>query len=352
MASRYDNFTIPMSDATLFVLGAGAYFGNDPRMTPVQTSNSITVSGLSVSNPTFSFASTWPTAAPTQTPAPTPPLPTGNFIMATFKQTMYTESSCTDSSKALYATASTYGLCVPREDGSYLRSVPGVPPVTNPDDPITVPIYASIYSDAQCTNQTSSLPTASLKANYCALDQPGTWFKYEYVVSKNDGNFEVAPASQLVNPMYAYNSASDAGCAAHDLTSVTYYRAIPVLNKCTYSPINSEYATTTCMDGTLYVNSYDNNQCSGSAETQPVLEKTDCDGSGERLRMWTTSCGPSPSPRPTPKPIPPAPASDDDNGSGSSDDDSGDGSGGTPIAVSLLMFATSVLPMIPLLAQC
>merc|ERR1712072_22349 len=51
---------------------------------------------------------------------------------------------------------------------------------------------------------------------------------------------------------------------------------------------------------------------------------------------------------PTPKPTPSAPNTDDDGG-GSNDDDGG-GSSGSPLGVSLLIIATSVLPMIPLLA--
>ena len=85
-------------------------------------------------------------------------------------------------------------------------------------------------------------PPVLLKSNYCyASREVGVYEKFTYVEQKS-GNFNVAPADNIVAPVYAYTYASGSDCGKHSLANVASYTALPAQTKCIiYEGISFKY---------------------------------------------------------------------------------------------------------------
>merc|ERR1712147_169664 len=114
------------------------------------------------------------------------PIPTGNLIVSTVIQYIYTNAvDCSDNSKIASAVGTSYGLCQPIFSSgtiTYIRNVTGVPAMTSPNGPYKVPVYSAQFSDSQCTNKIMDYPDTSIQANQCiSAAEAGLYVFVDYI---------------------------------------------------------------------------------------------------------------------------------------------------------------------------
>jgi hypothetical protein len=114
-AGRYLNMDLPLNTNNLLALTAPA--GNLTSLAfPMASSAQDT--GIGITGLTISLQQTWPTTAPTPSPAPTQPIPQGSLILSTVVEYVYTGATgCSDNSKIAVAEGKSYGLCLPAGGG-------------------------------------------------------------------------------------------------------------------------------------------------------------------------------------------------------------------------------------------
>eukprot|EP00605_Chrysophyceae_sp_TOSAG23-4_P000027 GSChrysophyteH1.ASY1.ANO1.27.1 assembled CDS len=257
--------------------------------------------GIGISAGKIFLQQTWPTAAPTPSPAPTASIPTGNLIVSTAIQYIYTNAAdCSDNSKVSSATGTSYGLCwwSTIGNGTYIRNVTGVPAVTNPNDPYTVPVYSAQFSDSQCTNKIMDYPDTSIRANSCdSAGEAGLYMFVDYI--PNDTSkppLNIAPPSKMQNANIAYTGNTQTSCQTQDLTQVRSYDA--VRSGCNSFSSGSSMQLTKCMASSNLVNAtvstYTTTDCTGVADNTPHVY-VPCSSPGFTTR-WGTCADSGPTP--------------------------------------------------------
>jgi len=219
-----------------------------------------------------------------------------------------------------------------------IRNVTGVPAVTNPNDPFTVPVYSAQFSDSQCTDKIMDYPDSAIYANSC--DSAGEAGLYVFIDYKpNDINqppLNIALPNRVANPIVAFEGVLQNSCLAQDLTQALKYFSYPY-SACEQSIGSSTYNKFSCSSSSagdsvkLTINTYADSTCTSS----PSPQSFDIDFCSNDENMWVTCPGPTaddddynsiPSPQPSsPSTSPPTSPPTTSGGSGGGGNNGGSG---------------------------